>query len=66
MPKDVFFGMHGVGGCKAQVEADGWPMDAANALVTLDKDSISGDTEIIHWDEDETDDEMPLLEPIED
>ncbi|KAH6891577.1 hypothetical protein BKA70DRAFT_1234167 [Coprinopsis sp. MPI-PUGE-AT-0042] len=61
MPKDVFSGMHGAGGCKAQVRADGWPMNEVNLVDTLDEGSISGDTEIIDWDADETDDELPLL-----
>ncbi|KAH6912310.1 hypothetical protein BKA70DRAFT_1219443 [Coprinopsis sp. MPI-PUGE-AT-0042] len=65
MPKDVFFGTHGVTGCRTQREIGGWP--TYNQFDQLDEISISGDTEIIDWNTDEdTDDEMPPLEPIED
>ncbi|KAH6869708.1 hypothetical protein BKA70DRAFT_1451785 [Coprinopsis sp. MPI-PUGE-AT-0042] len=52
-------------GCKVQ-DAGEW-LSNADQLDRLDEDSISGDTEIIQWDsDDDTDSEMPPLEPLED
>ncbi|KAH6880943.1 hypothetical protein BKA70DRAFT_1238466 [Coprinopsis sp. MPI-PUGE-AT-0042] len=57
MPNDVFFGVHGAGGCKVQ-DAGEW-LNNADQLDRLDEDSISGDTEIIQWDsDDDTDSEV--------
>ncbi|KAH6907333.1 hypothetical protein BKA70DRAFT_1428306 [Coprinopsis sp. MPI-PUGE-AT-0042] len=66
MPRDVFSSTHGPIGCWMRRENTTWPLD--NALVPTsgahpEAHSISGDTEIVDWDED-TDDEMPPLESI--
>ncbi|KAH6901302.1 hypothetical protein BKA70DRAFT_1436345 [Coprinopsis sp. MPI-PUGE-AT-0042] len=63
MPRDLFATVHGPVGCWMRREGTTWPglgarYPGSNAA------SASGDTEIVEWDDDETDDEMPPLEPI--
>ncbi|KAH6871598.1 hypothetical protein BKA70DRAFT_1451077 [Coprinopsis sp. MPI-PUGE-AT-0042] len=65
MPKDIFASSHGPIGCRIEREGHAWPMDEDTWRSECnDVESLSGDTEIIDWDDVETDDEMPPLEPI--
>jgi hypothetical protein len=61
MPHDVFSGTHGMV-CRVQREIMGWSNDNDHSGHD-DADSISGDTEIIDWDDDDsTDDEVgPII-----
>ncbi|KAH6868957.1 hypothetical protein BKA70DRAFT_1452312 [Coprinopsis sp. MPI-PUGE-AT-0042] len=66
MPKDVFASIHRPIGCRIEREGLAWPMDEdRQASEHEESESLSGDTEIIDWDDEDTDDEMPPLEPIE-
>ncbi|KAH6872106.1 hypothetical protein BKA70DRAFT_1449073 [Coprinopsis sp. MPI-PUGE-AT-0042] len=52
--------------CRIEREALVWPMDEDGGQTgNGDTESLSGDTEIIDWDDTDTDDEMPPLEPLE-
>jgi hypothetical protein len=60
MPKDVFSSTHGPLGCQIEREGVAWPMDEDNRQSwSDDATSLSGDTEIIDWDDD-TDDEVSV------
>ncbi|KAH6880999.1 hypothetical protein BKA70DRAFT_1238514 [Coprinopsis sp. MPI-PUGE-AT-0042] len=66
MPRDVFGTVHGPVGCWMRREGTTWPaIGPLRPEANEDNASTSGDTEIVEWD-DETDDEMPPLEDIED
>jgi hypothetical protein len=66
MPKDVFASTHGPLGCQVEREGIAWPMDedADEDEIqrwSVDAASLSGDTEIVDWDDDDTDDEVSIL-----
>lgn len=64
MPQDVFAGSHALSKCTDHYDDEAIRTATAeptSGVVLEDNDSISGDTEIIDWGSDGTDDDVSLL-----